>query len=159
MKRRSVLILAIGLLGFGVLLGGWGLVSKTMNREWPHQQMKNAAALGRALVKHQKIHGSYPATLEDLVGEGTLDRDTFDELQFREGWRADPEPWLYIKPDQRSHAAIIAPRVIYRDGHSGYTVVARADGSAELVTGSKIERLEEQLRQEMAERDRPWPTQ
>ena len=124
------------------VFAGWMITNRKAQREWPDTQLRNAVALGTAISDYQKVHGSFPARLHDLVEGGILDQVGFQRLQFRSEPRADPEEWFYKPPDQSSDIAIVGPKAIFPwSGHSGYTVTARANGGGELNLASKGYRI------------------
>ena len=142
MKKRSIITLTVGLLLLLSAVVGWFVTSRNAQRQWPSEQLQNAITLSAALSTYQQNHGSFPARLEDLVAGGTLGDEAFQRLQFRAGPRAQPEHWLYKTPEKISDIAIVSPTAIVPwEGHSGYTVTARADGGGELISGTKHNRV------------------
>jgi hypothetical protein len=137
-KKVLAILLISGLLGFGGYVTGLFVVGRNAEREWPGKQLRNASLLGLALTTHKQTHGVYPARLEDLVAGGALNPEAFETLQFQFGPNADPQQWLYQTPDHPSDMAIVAPAALVPwNGHFGFTVTARANGAAELISHSK----------------------
>ena len=142
MNKRSAIILFAGLLIFGGSVVGWVVVGRNAQREWPGKQLQNAVKLGAALHTCRQNDWAYPARLEDLITAGIMNRETFEKLQFQAGPHAEPEDWLYRPPSKDSDIAIVGPTTIFPwEGHSGYTVTARADGGGELIPRAKHDQI------------------
>lgn len=121
---------------------GFVLHSRTVQREWPEKQLESAVTLGKALLIYHEAHGRYPDRLSDLVDGGVLPMDEFVGLKFRSTPRARAEEWLYHRPERPGDIAIVAPATTYPwSGHAGYRAIARADGGGELIGSSKDYRI------------------
>jgi len=125
-----------------VVISGFVLHGRFVQREWPEKQLENAVTLGKALSIYHDANGSYPDRLFDLVDGGVIPSDQFVGLQFRSTPSARPEEWLYHRPDSLGDIAIVAPVWTYPwSGHAGYRAAARADGGGELIPSSKDYRI------------------
>ncbi len=142
MKKPSIALVCGGAFLLAIVVCGFVLHGRSVQREWPGKQLESAVTLGKALSIYHDAHGSYPDRLSDLVDGGVIPMDQFVGLQFRSTPRARPEEWLYHRPESLGDIAIVAPASTYPwSGHAGYRAAARADGGGELIPGSKEYRI------------------